>query len=583
MRDFMRAKSMRINYEQLWYDLDRFDRGEQWDDASIPTWVPTPVTNYIHLTRTTRQASMALQNPTGQLRAISPNDQDKIDQLQKVYDYEFRKARVSTVLGECIGTAILLGTAIAQVSWNEETGVIGGTNQLYEGDIKVSEIDPSIFYPDPAAYRLEDCRFIHIVERKPIDWLKNHPKFKDAVANIPSDQFMTNIDGEVYSRIQNSQGKEGIIDFRQHWEKYKVIDNGEEVTRYRVTYLAGDTILQVLDPVVPNRYPFVVLYDYKQRREFWGKSTCAMILDNQKLINKVESIIALIGTQLQNPQRVVARNSGINPKEVAKFGGAPGKTWVSNGDPRNSIVNLDPPQIPPALFNLAQQAANNIREISGMNGIYMGEVSGSMRAASAIQALLDRAMLRDNYALRNIEHFVEDLTRIFIDFIAAYHTDRRYALVSSKQGNTLNKQEVIDYVGKEFQGINFDFFINASEEAPISRQRQQTEADKIINMQGQFGFDPPLITAQEYMMMSDFMDKDEILARMNQDETQSNIQLVQQILQSSIQALQNGNDPNQVMQFAQEAVQAKMQEKQSGTGSVNSSQFQQAQSAPQMG
>lgn len=424
------------------------------------------------------------------------------------------------------------------------------------------------------------------MERKPVSWLKNHPRFKEKLNDIPDGYFMTNIDGDVYERIQNSQGKEGIIDFRQHWEKYKTIVKGEEVTRYKVTYLAGSIVLDTIDPVMPNRYPFAILYDYKQRKEFWGKSTCAMILDNQKLVNKVESIIALIGTQLQNPQRVVARNTGINPAEVAKYGGAPGKVWYTNGDPSKSIVNLEPPQIPVSLFNMAQQAAANIREISGMSEAYTGNIGGSIRSTGGIQMLIDRTMMRDNYMLRAVGNFCEELARIAIDFITHYHTETRNALINVQKGNVLTKEAIpMAYKGTDYKGITFDFFIDASEQAPVSKQRQQQEADKLINMQGQFQFNPAIITAEEYIQRSDFMDKDEIIARMKNDQLQSNEGIMSQVLQASLEALySHGGNPQAVMEFAQQMLQQKMQEQQQGpTGNVNSSQFQQAQSAPQMG
>src|SRR6185437_3143556 len=106
--------------------------------------------------------------------------------------------------------------------------------------------------------------------------------------------------------------------------------------------------------------------DYPQRQDFWGMSTCEIILDNQKLINKVESIIALIGTLLQNPQKIIRKQSGINPADATKYGSTPGHVFVSNIPVEQAMKWQEPPQIPQTLFSLAEQARMNIREITGL-------------------------------------------------------------------------------------------------------------------------------------------------------------------------------------------------------------------------
>ena len=50
--------------------------------------------------------------------------------------------------------------------WNE-SGVHGGKGTLYKGEIEVCQVEPSCFYPDPNAFTLEDCDYIHIVGVEP--------------------------------------------------------------------------------------------------------------------------------------------------------------------------------------------------------------------------------------------------------------------------------------------------------------------------------------------------------------------------------------------------------------------------------
>ena len=71
----------------------------------------------------------------------------------------------------------------------------------------------------------------------------------------------------------------------------------------KVTYIAGAQVVHMIEAIEPNVYPFVMIYDFKQRHDFWAMSVCEYILDNQRILNKVEAIITMIGVLLQNPQK----------------------------------------------------------------------------------------------------------------------------------------------------------------------------------------------------------------------------------------------------------------------------------------
>jgi hypothetical protein len=288
-----KAKNRKQKRADIMAELDAFDRNQQWDLQSAPEWLPKPVTNFIHLIKYTKRAALAMDNPTGKLRAVSPEGVQRVEMLDKAFQYVWDRIKARKVVRENIETAKLLGTAIAHVHWEEyKEGRLGSTVQgdkgyQFEGDICIREIDPGLFFPDPDAFTLEDCRYIAIIERKTMDWIKNNPKFKtDGVESADGGDPKER--GEIYNRDYTTES-EGLVDFVSFYEK---VPNGEGGYSYKVTYLAKDKIL-LEQPLRPNRYPFAILYDYKQRQDFWAMSTCEFVLDNQKIINKVESIIAL--------------------------------------------------------------------------------------------------------------------------------------------------------------------------------------------------------------------------------------------------------------------------------------------------
>lgn len=559
---FEQAKRQRQSKDEKWKELDAFDRGEQWElgGTKLPPWIPKPVTNYVHLVKHTKQAALAIENPEPLILGQSPEDHIKAKELQKVFGFVWEQMKARKVVRDCIGTAKLLGTAIAQVYYDDFNGEVrGGEGARYEGEIRIRQIDPASFYPDPNAFRLEDCEFIHIVRRRPISWVEK----EFGVTGIKPSDSPHNAVGEIYQRNYSSEAKDKIVDLHEHYEK--VPDEEAGGYSYYVTFVAGDRVVRKRQKLQPNCYPFAILYDFPQRQDFWGQSICEIILDNQKLINKLESIMALIGSLLQNPQRVVHRRSGINPEEVTKHGSTPGHTWVSNIPVEQAMKWQEPPQIPAPLFNLADQARANIREITGMNEAYMGQTVGSLQTSSGVHSLIERSTLRDRDQMYDLELFIEDLTNIIIQFITSYYTENRIARILKENDQ---EPEFFEFIGSDFKDLAYDIKIDVSSKAPISRLRRQDELDKLLAFQGQYQFDPAILTAQEYMRYSDYIDGEKLIERMNMDEIQSAEAIMGQTLEMMVEALENGVNPEEVSQMAQAMLQQRFEEKQQGVGST---------------
>lgn len=572
LEKYRKAKEKRQLKDHLWNELDQFDRGEQWRHAgSIPPWIAQPVTNFVHMVKTIKRAAFAIENNSGKLRSLIPEDKQQVEKLQKVMKYEWEQTNSRKMVRDVIETGKLLGTGIAHVYYDED--FIGGKEgHRYEGKVNVRQIDPGIFYPDPTAHRLEDCQFVHLVERKPISWLKKHPKFGAKFEEVAPKLANEDI-GEIYNRDDTKSSKEGIIDFHSHFEK---VANGNGGYTYKVTYLAGDKVLHTVEELKPACYPFAIYYDFPQRQDFWGKSTCEVILDNQKLLNKVESIIAMIGTLLQNPQAIVSRSSGLNPRIVKQYSTAPGHVFVAQGDPSKAIIWKQPPQIPQALFNLEETAKESIREITGVTQTYMGQNVGSLQTSSGVDQLMQRATMRDRDQMFDLEMFIKDLSLLELKFIVEKYNTKRYARVLGVDG--LN-DEYIEYTGTDFKELLYDFIIDVSAEAPVTRQRMMEEAEKLLTIQGQYQFDPPIMTPDEFMSMSNFANKEHIQRRMQFDKEHGLMEFIQQLAQMRDQALQGGVPPEEVEEMTMSMIQQYQHARTNGTGSAadNSGQMQNRQ------
>ena len=577
LEKYQKAKRHRQRKDPKWKELDAFDRGEQWElgDTQLPPWVPKPVTNFIHLVKTTKRAALAIENPGAMIMGQSPQDHENAKELQKIVDFVWKQMKARSVVRDVLETSKLLGTGIAMVYFDYENGTVKGADGgRYQGEIKMRQIDPANFYPDPNAFRLEDCEYIHLVFRRPIKWVEKQFGVKGLKPTNRSHQEM----GEIYNRDYNSESKENIIDLHYHYEK--VPDNEVGGFKYQLTVLAGDRIVRETQQLKPNRYPFAILYDYKQRQDFWGQGICELILDNQKLINKVESIMALIGVLLQNPQKVVYKRSGINPEEATMYGSAPGHVWESDVPAEQAMFWMPTPQIPSALFNLAEQARFNIREITGMTEAYMGQTVGSLQTSTGVNSLIERSTMRDRDQMYDFELFIEDLIDIIIHFIVEYYTETRIARITGEKGQ---EPEFLEFIGSDFKDVKYDIQVDISAMAPVTKVRKQEELDKILNIQGQYQFEPAVITPQEYISESNFIDSERIIERMNMEEIRSAEAIMTEVLQMATEAQQQGLPPEEVAAMAQAMLVQRFEEKQGGIGSAaeHSGEMQMRQGVPQ--
>lgn len=561
LQDIRSASRVRQLKDPIWKELDMFDRGEQWENSNFPQWVPKPVTNYIHLVKVIKRAAMAVENPTGKLRPMSPDDTEHIHKLQKAYESEMRRIKARSVFRDALETSRLLGQGIAHI-WYDPDEIIGTKGRRMKGQIKAEQIDPASFYPDPTAFTIEDCRHITIKLRRSVEWLKKHPIYGKAMSDVEERTTTAQDRGEIYERANTSQmdSTKGIIDFYIHYRKEQTKDKGFQ---YSVYYLAGEKLLHKVDDLKPRMYPFAILYDFKQRQDFWGKSTSQLILENQKIINKVEQIIAMIGILLQNPQKVVHKRAGINPRELLKYGNAPGHVWVTNTDVARSIHWVQPPQIPQQLFNLAEQAKDNIRDVTGLTEAYMGQTVGSLQTSGGVNALIERSTLRDRDQMYDYELFVEDFSRILIAYMVEKYDATRFALVLGNKND--EHPEFLEYIGTDFEGLDYEFHIDVSATAPITRVRMQEEMDKLLEIQGQYGLEPAVITPEEYIKNQSFINSEQILRRMELEKAQIQTQQSLQVANMMLEAMMGQVPEEQIQEMAMQMIQQQNEQRKIGS------------------
>lgn len=566
-----------------WTELDMFDRGEQWKNEQIPPWIPKPITNYVRFVRTLKRANLASAIPKPTFTPLIPQYREQVSKLQKAHDHVWETQKVDRDIRECIDRALLQGTSIAYV-YNDDYfyggqyyGENDNRNQLYQGKICVKRYPLVNFFPDPDAYELDDCKWIECTELMPLAKIKTNSVFIDYVKekygknlldtlNSTELEFESSANGTIFDRdappdtsTQNIIGDE-MATVHIHWERYT---NKEGKVQLDVSYYlrSTDFFLLRIEDMQPNVYPFAVLYDEKEENDFHGTSMIQQILENQKVINKLDQTVSIIGVLHQNPQKIVSRESGINAQELARTGTLPGKVWTTNSDPASSIFNVRPPEIPMGAMQLKDRMVQDIRDISGINEAYTGQSVGSLTTSTGVNSLIERATVRDRDKMIQIDEFVERISQLIVLNILYKWQDVRPITTTSPDGQpNFDMYEPVDQITAD----NLEWIIKSDvyAKAPVTQASKRQQADALMQMQGQFNYNPPIITPEEWIQFQDFDINEEILYRMEEDrkkleenQAQDLAGKMAQLVAQATDAISKGASQQEVQQMLQQAAQ----------------------------
>jgi hypothetical protein len=175
----------------------------------------------------------------------------------------------------------------------------------------------------------------------------------------------------------------------------------------------------------------------------------------------------------------------------------------------------------------------------------------------------------------DIELYIEDLSKLIIDFMVTYYTEERQIRIMGKNPNDYT---FVPFKGSEFADLEYDIFVDVSSKAPLTRLKEMQDAKELLNMQGQYGFKTPIVTPQEAVKMMQFSNTDQIIERMNMDEMKNKEQELTQILDMSFNMLSQGASPQEVQQAALDAL-AQMEGGNEAMGSTSNANNVQAAQA----
>ena len=299
----------------------------------------------------------------------------------------------------------------------------------------------------------------------------------------------------------------------------------------------GEIVTEKTELEVPV-YPIAQLRWEKRAESPYGISLMDRLLPEQKAINSIESAVVNSALAFVAPQFVVRKDSGLDPKLVAKYNGAPGVVYVSNGDPTNAIVTLVAPKIDPQIIEIKREYEATIDKISSRTNEFLGQLGTVGNTAGGTQQAIGRATIIEQRFLRNMEVFVQDLTEIIIHYITkAYKGKTIYTRGEEMANGSFEFGEL--EVTKDLEDLDYAFTIDLEVKTQFSRERERGLMLELFQFERQYDAPVKTITVKDILKAYDVSNREELVQRYDElitrdEETKAD--LIQQFTQIASEA-----------------------------------------------
>lgn len=384
---------------------ENFFIGKQWEGVAS-NGLPTPVFNFIKRVALFTVASIASGNV--KMQAVPFAGDGSVDTtlvtnvLNSEFDRLFEQNKVVSLFREVCRNAAVDGDGCTYTYWDPDVE----TGQPSKGAIVTEVIENTrVHFGNANDRRVQKQPYIIIEKREMVDEVRERAK-ENGVADweaispdtdnkLTDSPFITDDKATVLLRLWRNK-ETGTI-----W--------AIETTKDSVVRKPWDTGLKL--------YPVTWLnWDYVQDC-YHGQAMVTGLIPNQVFVNKAYAMTMLSLMTTAFPKIVYDKN------RIRKWDNTIGvAVGVNGGDVNNVAKTIDPAPVSPQISQFIQMAEDDTRACMGATSVALGE--GKAYNTSAIVALQKAAATPHEITRQNLYQCIEDLGRIYIDFMAEYYGER---------------------------------------------------------------------------------------------------------------------------------------------------------------
>lgn len=564
VQTFKHFRSFRQGKERIWKLVRDLHNGDFWKKIAKSVGGPQikPDTNYLEFVESNITNSVYAANYHANVFPRHAHDNEVADKLNSFIDYKWDKLGFKEMFPRLGELSVLYNFAAVQIGWSADL-IAGSSHNREQGTIEAQLIPHHQLYLDPSVTEYLSGRAIFINRQVTLFDLLNEKALREGALRYKKEVEEKN-QGKFLPRSTESpsdaiyQDLDQVNEFSRKVELlecfYKVeTDEGWRIDQLFIADM--DYLLHVKKDIKPKVFPIRVLYGEKPSSDPYGTSLASKIVANSVALNLLDSIEGTHAHATQNRAKIFNAKSGINYRSFAKYGNTPGMAFVVQGNPSDVVQYVDVQQLP-RLENLKERLEGGIQLVTGVDPRYIGRETGSIQTTGGTDLSQQRIMsTTDATRIVYLEAFVESLTELVVDYYIEYG-DKYSTVPKTGLGQVKDDPSaIIDF--NEIEDNKFDYTMHAAPYLPKNTMRLAEAADQLMEMQGQYQFQPPLITHEEWLRWQNFPQKEMILKRLNTQNQMNDEEEIRSILLSFAGMLDKGLDPEDAVEILVEERQAK--------------------------
>ena len=476
-----------------------------------------------------RLGSLCSDKYWGELKPLSPNDISNIEKLNILYKNEWNRLSADDLVEAVIKDGAICDNGYVQINF-DTSKIIGGTQTRREGAITLKKIETNSVYLDPSAGSIDECEYYVIKLRKSKNWVKNNkPKWLEEFKkhNIKPGIANDIDEGNIYTGRDYTQGQNNMYEINALYRKELINETistkddltgktiKEKVSRYQVKeYIIVNKHLIETNEDYPFEEFSLIPFQWEPIPQSpYGVPLMRGLTVPQKVANLIESAANNIAMHYTIPTWLVSADSGIDIDKFAKLSNALGMAWKVNGDVSRAVKQMDPPQINADLIAIKDSFVANIKTYAGVTDTYIGNIGTAGSTAEGTMSAINRATVIDNGPTKQIEKFVEKLSRMIVKFITRYY-DGQEVYIRDTQKSKLDTTEFNAVkVDESFKNMNYDFYVDLASRSKSDKNRQYNLMKELYTIQNQYKEDKKIINVTDLVKAASLDNYDEMYKR----------------------------------------------------------------------
>ena len=380
---------------------ENFFIGKQWEGVES-NGLPTPTFNFLKQIVLHQVASITSDNIAMSASPLAAAANDKgMDQITAIVNDEFvslfERNKITTLIREFMRNAAVDGDGCLYSFWDDD-----------EDCVKTEVIENTrVYFGNPNDRRVQTQPYIVIARREMLDAVKEYASDHGAVQDVIDNAIKPDTD-------ENNSDMDRLVDDKCTVLLY-LYKNRDSGTIHAVESVRGTIIRDEWDMGI-KLYPINWLnWDYVQDC-YHGQALITGLIPNQMFVNKAYAMCMMSLMMSAFPKTVFDKN------RVDKWSNQVGATIGVNGDVTNIAKIIEPAQISPQVSQFIESAIQNTQNFTGATSAALGNTRPDN--TSAIIALQRAASIPSEITKQNLYQCVEDLGRIYIEFMANYYGKR---------------------------------------------------------------------------------------------------------------------------------------------------------------